>query len=73
MTLKATRKKKQSLIPPTLTNQHGENYSWVEEMNKSWLNVAAEVEKKVLLIGCNLSEVDPALGKRGSHIRGGLC
>lgn len=44
-------------------------------MNKSWLNVAAEVEKKkkVLRIGCNLSDVDPALGKRGSHIRGGLC
>lgn len=48
LTLKAPKKKrkKSSLIPPTFTNQHGENYIWVEEMNKSWLNVAAEVEKK---------------------------
>lgn len=46
MTLEAMIKKKESPIPLTLTNQHGENYIWVEEMNKFWLNVAAEVEKK---------------------------
>lgn len=29
--------------------------------------------KKALHGGCSLSDVDPALGERGSHIRGGLC
>lgn len=58
------KKKKPSLIRPTFTNQHGENYIWVEEMNKSWLNVAAEVgKKKVLRIGCSLSDVDQRWGK----------
>lgn len=32
--------------PIALTNQHGENYILVEEMNKSWMNVAGEVRGK---------------------------
>lgn len=45
MTLKAPKKKNQPFPTPlTLTNQHGENYILVEESNKSWPNVAGEVE-----------------------------
>lgn len=41
------QKIKKNLLPPppTLKNQHGENYILVEESNKSWPNVAGEVEK----------------------------
>lgn len=47
MTLKAPKKKKKKPFPTPLTlkNQHGENYILVEESNKSWPNVAGEVEK----------------------------
>lgn len=45
MTLKAPKKKNIFPTPLTLKNQHGENYILVEELNKSWLNVAGEVEK----------------------------
>lgn len=38
-------KKKPFLFPSVSKNQHGENYILVEESNKSWLNVAGEVEK----------------------------
>lgn len=71
MTLKAP-KKSPFPTPLTLTNQHGENYILVEDSNKSWSNVAGEVEKGPR-VGCSLSDVDPALGERESHIRGGLC